>query len=171
MKEKILELEKEQILKLSQKIIANTNIMAFFWEEACRSGEKVDPLELTLKINRLFGDREARGLINMGLVRSAGLDGIQQALSYSHWAVMEELRIERLNESTLRFGIVNCSTKRAMDGIGRELNCRKTGTELRQSFIEVIDSRARVLPVTAPPDGINGIYSCLWEVNLVNDKK
>jgi len=168
MQKEIMQLDKEQIFKLLLKIIIDTNVWAFRLEEELSKYDKTKAKKLSLELHHEFGLRQARGLKKMGLITNTGLEAVEQALSYSHWAVLEDLRIERLNGNTLRFGTVDCSNKRAMDKAGKKLDCKDTGLAIRQSFLEVIEPRAMVKPIVEPADkdkqGAN--FTCLWEVTL-----
>jgi len=166
--ESILRLEKEEIVKLLRKIIIDTNVWAFHLEEEVANMDPARMPVLNLQLNEMFGFRQASGIKKMGLITGSGLDAVEQALSYSHWMVLENLRTERPDRNTLRFGTVDCTVKRAMDALGRKMDCSETGLKIRRRFVEVIDPMARVTRIfsAADEDKRGTDYTCLWEVKL-----
>lgn len=82
--------------------------------------------------------------------------------------VLENLRIERPDQNTLRFGTVGCTIKKTMDTLGRKMDCSETGLKIRRGFMEIIEPRARVTRIfsAADEDKRGTEYTCLWEVKL-----
>ena len=174
---RILDLEKEQILELLRRIITHTNVWSYRLEQALTEMgmDEKDRSELSRQMNEEFGRRQARGLVRMGLIDKAGIDAVIQALSYSHWAVLENLQVEKVDEKRARFGVIGCTTIKALEGTEEQFDCHKMGPVIRQSFIQGIVPEARVSRLFTP-GGESNIsdaekdpyrdYSCLWEVTL-----
>lgn len=159
-------LDKQQIFTLMRRMISLTNYYALnleeLLEESAESSEKLR--RIALESNQTFGRQEARGLIKMGLIKGKGLDAVGKALALSHWAVLEDLRINRVDPETLCFGVVNCSYMDYMKKRNREFACEKYGLIIRKSFIHEIEPRAVIYPKSFTGENNGVAYSCMWKI-------
>lgn len=163
----IKQLEKDQLSDLMKRLVTITNLKAFRVEHVFAESDPVGYLAAKQPSLEEFGRKQAEGIMKMGLIKATGLDAVEQALRYSHWEMFEDLRIERPDGKTLRFGVVNCSTRKFMEKCGWQLKCGGIGITIRQKFVETIDPRARLREIFSAEDGsAHDGFNCMWEVTL-----
>ncbi len=155
------ELSKEQLLVLFKRMLVYTNKWAYQLEKRLEELEEKEVFLATqAKLYTELGAREGAGLKKMGLADGEGVEAIASALRHSHWAALENMVLEIVDDDKLRFGVKNCSTIHAM-GEEQKITCLSLGRHLRQGFVQGVDERASV---SLLDDSDN--FSCLWEVTL-----
>jgi len=120
-----------------------------------------------------FGAREAKILVEHSIVTGKDADSIIKALRLSHWALFEDITLEKLSDTTVRMRTINCSRQNyAMKKLGVTYPCRDVGFpyESRLGFVKAINPSAEVERVFCPPDerpaGIPENVSCEWIIHI-----
>jgi hypothetical protein len=102
-----------------------------------------------------FGAREAKILVELSIVSGKDADSIIKALNLSHWALFENITLEKLSRNTVRMRTINCSRQNyAMKRLGMEYPCKNIGFpyESRLGFVKAVNPSAEVQCVFCPPD-------------------
>jgi hypothetical protein len=120
-----------------------------------------------------FGAKEAKILVELSIVSGKNADSIIKALNLSHWALFENITLEKLSEHTIRMRTINCSRQSyTMKKFGKAYPCKVVGFphESRLGFVKAINSSAEVWCVFCPPDPRPGSVplevSCEWIINI-----
>jgi len=102
-----------------------------------------------------FGAREAKILVDLSIVSGKDANSIIKALNLSHWALFENITLEKLSNNTIRMRTINCSRQNyAMKRLGIEYPCKNIGFpyESRLGFVKAVNPSAEVQCVFCPPD-------------------
>ncbi|MGB9714514.1 MAG: DUF6125 family protein [Candidatus Bathyarchaeales archaeon] len=139
--------------------------------------KKVDmdafPAEDFIELFKDFGFREAKILVERSIVSGKDADSIIKALSLSHWALFENITLEKLSENAVRMRTINCSRQKyAVKKFGTEYPCKNVGfsQESRLGFVRAINPLATVECVFCPPDpkpaNAPKNVSCEWIISI-----
>ena len=113
--------------------------------------ERFSPLEAA-RIKRL-----------LGLPDRPGLDGLEQALEYRLYAVLNRQSAVR-DGDRLQFFMNECRVQSARKRRGLpDFPCRPVGLVEYSKFAEAIDPRIRTRCIACPPDAHPDEYYCGWE--------
>lgn len=126
-------------------------------------------IELDTRAVGLFSIAEAKRIMKaFDIPKGGGLDALERAFCYRLYAMVNPQTIERLNEHTLVFKMVECrvQTARHRKELG-EFPCKPVGTVEYTKFAETVDERIRTRCLQCPPDPIEGSrFVCGWEFRL-----
>ncbi len=105
------------------------------------------------------------------LPEQAGLDGLQQALSYRFYANLNQAEMIR-SEHTLLYRTLNCRVQAARSRRGMEFHpCKPVGCIEYAGFAETIDSRITCQCVSCYPDVTDPGCSCAWLFTITEGTK
>ncbi|MGD8564838.1 MAG: DUF6125 family protein [Candidatus Bathyarchaeota archaeon] len=128
-----------------------------------------------LQLFRDFGFREAKKMVDLNIIKSSDADSIIKGLSLSHWALFENIELEKISNKSVRMRTLDCSRQRyAKNQWGSEYPCKNMdfSIESRIGFVKAINSRAEVNCVFCPPDpkpkDVNKKTSCEWLITTPN---
>ncbi|HEY3363812.1 MAG TPA: DUF6125 family protein [Symbiobacteriaceae bacterium] len=97
----------------------------------------------------------------------AGLDGLDQALRFRLYAVVNEQEILRPDERTLIFQMKRCRVQEARERKGMQpFPCKPVGLVEYAGFASAIDPRIRTQVLSCPPDPHPPEYHCAWRFTL-----
>jgi len=120
-----------------------------------------------------FGAREAKILADLSIVSGKDANSIIKALNLSHWALFENITLEKLSNNTIRMRTINCSRQNyAMKKLGIEYPCKNIGFpyESRLGFVKAVNPSAEVQCIFCPPDPRPNetpkSVSCEWIIRI-----
>lgn len=120
-----------------------------------------------------FGSREAKILVEHSILTGKDADAIIKALKLSHWALFENITLEKVSGNIVRMRTINCSRQNySMKKLGITYPCRDIGFpyESRLGFVKAINPSAEVERVFCPPDerptGLPENISCEWVIRI-----
>lgn len=103
----------------------------------------------------------------LGLPDAAGLDGLEQALGYRLYAMVNEQEAERPDEHTLVFRMKRCRVQEARQRKGLpDFPCKAVGEVEYAGFATTIDPRLQTRCIACPPDAHPSHFYCAWEFTL-----
>lgn len=106
-----------------------------------------------------------RRLLN--LPEQAGLDGLEQALKFRLYALVNEQVIERPDERRLIFRMNRCRVQEARERKGlAPFPCKSVGLVEYAGFAAAIDPRIKTQVLTCPPDPHPPEFHCAWQFTL-----
>lgn len=164
-------LSKETVYNVMSALLYSLNYAWFQFEDLMRANcPEVLEGEEYRRFNEEFGSYEAKRLSSALDISGEGIDGLIQFLKHSHWAVFENIEVEKLTDKSFRMRTVDCSAQRATKRWGMEYyDCRNSGF-LRSAFFEAVDRNAKVQRIFAPPeirpDGTPENVSCEWLISI-----
>ena len=94
----------------------------------------------------------------------AALDALEDALRYRLYATVNPQALERPNEGTLVFKMLECRVQSARRRKGLpDFACKPVGTAEYATFAATIDARISARCLQCPPDRTDGTgYVCGW---------
>jgi hypothetical protein len=120
-----------------------------------------------------FGAREAKILVDLSIVSGKDADSMIKALNLSHWALFENITLEKLSNNIIRMRTINCSRQNyVMKRLGMEYPCKNIGFpyESRLGFVKAVNPSAKVQCIFCPPDprpnGTPKNVSCEWIIHV-----
>lgn len=121
-----------------------------------------------------FGAREAKILVELSIISGKNADSIIKALSLSHWALFEDITLEKLSNKTVRMRTINCSRQNyTLRKYKVAYPCKEIGFpyESRLGFVKAINPSAEVQCVFCPPDKrptqTPENVSCEWIISIL----
>jgi len=114
----------------------------------------------------IFSTVEARRIMRaFQIPEGGGLDALNEALRYRLYATVNPQTIERPDESTVVFKMLECRVQNARRRKGLpNFPCKPVGTVEYTKFAETVDPRIRTRCLQCPPDRTEGSgYVCGWE--------
>jgi len=131
------------------------------------------PVQDFVELFRDFGSKEAKILVERSIVSGKDADSIVKALSLSHWALFENITLEKLSDNAVRMRTIDCSRQKyAVKKLGVEYPCKNLGfsQESRLGFVRAVNPFAEIECVFCPPDpkpaNIPKIVSCEWVIRI-----
>jgi hypothetical protein len=115
-----------------------------------------------------FAAIEARRIKKrFALPENGGLDALATALGRRMYAALNRFACERVDESTLRFRMIDCRVQDARNRKGlAPFPCKPVGMVEFTSFAREIDDRIEVTCLTCPPDEHREGTWCGWKFTL-----
>ena len=99
-----------------------------------------------------------------------GLDALEAALARRMYAAINRFAVERPDDDTLVFRMVDCRVQDARNRKGlAPFPCKPVGEVEFGSFASEVDPRIRVRCVTCPPDEHHEGTWCAWEFRVARD--
>ena len=125
-------------------------------------------IELDIEAWKHFSPIEASRIMKRYKIpHSGGLDALEKALQYRLYYRINDQKIERLDENTLRIFNVNCRVQHARERKNMELfPCKKVGLVEYDTFAKAIDKRISCTCLTCPPDKKPADHYCGWEFKM-----
>ena len=165
-------LEKETVYNVMRELLYSFNYMWLQFEEWIKRRYPEDfEREDLRKIHEEFGSYQAKRLSKALNTSGGGVDALIELAKHSHWAVFENIELEKLTEKSFRMRTTECSSQRAAKRWGMEYyDCGPTATIMRSAFFKQANPKARVQQAFAPPEigpeGTPENVSCEWLVSL-----
>ena len=168
----IEDLSKETVYNVMRELLYSLNYAWFMFEDMLKN--KIPEAFESEEYRRLqeeFGSYEAQRLARVLDISAGGVDDLIRFLKHSHWAVFEEIQIEKLTEKSFKMRTLECSTQKAAKKWGIEYyNCGLTGGLIRRGFYKRVNETAKVQRVFTPPDtgpgGTPQNVSCEWLISI-----
>lgn len=160
-------LSREELLKLinihAKSWLAHDGCWFLAAEETCGMETAI---VLDTRACELFTAAEARRIMKaFEIPEGGGLDALEQALRYRLYATVNPQTIERPNENTLVFKMLECRVQKARGRKGLpDFACKPVGLVEYTKFAETVDPRITTRCLQCPPDCTEGSgYVCGWE--------
>jgi hypothetical protein len=168
--EQLLSLSKEELLKLIQ-------IHALNWlaHDGCwfLAAEKTLGLEAAMDLDTQswneFSPLEAKRIMKaFDIPDRGGLDALQKALGYRLYATVNPQSIERPDDRTLIYRMLECRVQSARQRKNLPaFPCKSVGKVEYARFAETIDPRIQTRCLQCPPDPTAGTgCQCAWEFTI-----
>jgi len=168
----IEELNKDTVYTLMKDMLYSFNYGWFLLKEEIkkRYPEDYDSEE----VERLFedyGSHAAERLSKILNVSDNGIDALIHLLMHSHWAVFENMEVEKLTEKSFRMSIYDCTAQSAARNWGMEyFNCWPSNFFVRKGFFQRINKNANVQRIFSPSqprsEGVPKSISCEWLITI-----
>ncbi len=123
-------------------------------------------IELDTRACGLFSAAEARRIMKaFEIPKAGGLDSLEKALRYRLYATVNPQTIERPNESTLVFKMLECRVQAARKRKALpDFPCKPVGIAEYSEFARTVDPRIVTRCLQCPPDSTEGSgFVCGWE--------
>ncbi len=168
--EHLKNLSREELLKLIDVHAKNWLAHDGCWFLAAEEEYGIDAaIRLDTRACGLFSVAEARRIMRVFQIPEAGgLDALEKALRYRIYATVNPQVIERPDEATLVFKMLECRVHVARRRKGlSEFPCKPVGIVEYTKFAETIDGRIRTRCLQCPPDDTEGSgFVCGWEFTM-----
>ena len=163
-------LSKETVYNVMRELLYSFNY-AFFKTEEWVKSKYPEGFEEFVSLYEDFCSYQARRLSQVLDISGAGIDILIQLLKQSHWAVFENIEVEKLTDKSFKMRTTECSSQRAAKRWGAEYyDCGRIATIMRSGFFKEANPNAKVQQVFAPPEivpeGTPGNVSCEWLISL-----
>ena len=165
---KIEDLAREDLIKLVQMYAKNWLAHDGCWFLAVEEKFGMEiALELDAQAWTCFSPVEARRIMQtFAIPEGGGLDALEKALGYRLYATVNRQTSERVDDTTLRFRMVECRVQQARQRKGLpSFLCKAVGLVEYAQFARTIDPRIETVCLYAPPDTITDSF-CVWEFRL-----
>ncbi len=162
------DLSREQLLELLGNFAKNWLAHDGLWFQAVEKKRGMDEaIEADTAAWARFSPIEAKRIkAFLGLPEHAGLEGLDEALKYRMYAVLNKQSSE-LKDGVLRFYMNDCRVQSARKRKGLpDFPCKSVGIVEYTTFAETIDPRIRTRCIACPPDKHPEEYFCAWEFTL-----
>ena len=126
-------------------------------------------IELDARACGLFSVAEAKRIMRaFEIPEGGGLDALKKALSYRLYVTVNPQVIERPDEHTLVFKMLECRVHAARRRKGLpEFPCKPVGLAEYTKFAETVDARITTRCLQCPPDRTEGSgFVCGWEFTV-----
>ena len=102
------------------------------------------------------------------IAEAGGLDALEKALGLRLYATVNAQTIERSNQNTLVFKMLECRVQNARERKGLpNFPCKPVGLVEYTKFAETVDTRIETRCLQCPPDRTEGSgYACGWEFTM-----
>lgn len=163
-------LSREELLTLidihAKSWLAHDGAWFLAAEEACGMDTAT---ALDTRACEMFTTVEAKRIMRtFKIPQDGGLDALEKALRYRLYATVNPQTIERPDESTLVFKMLECRVQNARRRKGLpDFACKPVGTVEYTTFAEAVDARITTRCLQCPPDCTEGAgYICGWEFTI-----
>jgi hypothetical protein len=165
-------LSREELLKLIDVHAKNWLAHDGCWFLAAEEKYGLDrAIDLDIRACELFSVAEAKRIMRAFKIPEAGgLDALERALRCRIYSTVNPQVIERPEEATLVFKMLECRVHEARrrKGLPR-FPCKPVGLVEYTKFAETVDDRIRVRCLQCPPDSTEGSgFVCGWEFTMQN---
>ncbi len=165
---KLEELSREELIKLVEIYAKNWLAHDGCWFLAAEGKYGLEAaIELDANSWACFSPIEARRIMQTcSLPEHGGLEAVERALEYRLYATVNRQVAERVNETVLRFRMVECRVQQARQRKGLQpFPCKPVGLIEYSQFARTVDPRVETTCVHAPPDAVTDAF-CEWEFYL-----
>jgi hypothetical protein len=159
------ELPRKKLIELMTNFAKNWLAHDGLWFQAVERRRGMDEaIEADTEAWERFSPIEAARIKRLlGLSERPGLDGLEQALEYRLYAVLNRQSSVREGDR-LKFYMNECRVQSARQRKGLpDFPCRPVGMVEYTRFAEAIDPRIRTRCIACPPDEHPDEYYCGWE--------
>ncbi len=128
-----------------------------------------DAIALDIRACELFSPVEAKRIMRAFQIRNGGgLDALEKALRFRLYATVNPQVIERPNDTTLVFKMLECRVHAARRRKGLpDFPCKPVGIVEYAEFAQTVDARITTRCLQCPPDHTEGSgYMCGWEFTM-----
>ncbi len=124
-------------------------------------------MELDAKSWERFAAAEAKRIMReFDVPPNGGLTSLEKAFRYRLYAVLNPQRIERVDDHTLIFRMVECRVQSARHQKNLlDFPCKSVGIVEFTHFARAIDPRIRTRCIACPPDETSE-FACAWEFTM-----
>lgn len=168
-KNNISELNKEQLNELLKNFAKNWLAHDGCWFLAIEEKYDMDmAIDMDREAWRKFTVVEAKRIMKfLDLPLNSGIDGLERALAFRMYAVLNEDRVERAGENLLRYYVKTCRVQAARRRKGLpDFPCKSVGIVEYSYFAKTIDERFETRCLSCPPEIEMDDYYCVWEFEL-----
>jgi hypothetical protein len=161
-------LSREELLKLLDVYAKNWLAHDGSWFLALEETYGSDvAIEMDTRAWERFAVAEARRIMRaFEIAPGGGLAALEKALRYRLYARINRQEMERVNERTLIFRMVECRVQLTRQRKGLlHFPCKLVGIMEFTKFAETVDPRIQTRCLTCPPDPIEDTF-CAWEFTL-----
>lgn len=168
--EHLKNLSRDELLKLIDVHAKNWLAHDGCWFLAAEEKYGLDAaIELDTRACGRFSQIEAKRIMRaFEIPEAGGLQALEKALGLRLYATVNPQEIERPNENTLVFKMLECRVQNARQRKGlSDFPCKPVGTAEYTRFAQAVDSRIRTRCLQCPPDSTEGTgYVCGWEFTM-----
>lgn len=161
-------LSREDLLKLVEIHAKNWLAHDGCWFLACEEKYGLETaIELDTRAWENFSPIEAQRIMQaFDIPARGGLDALERALEYRLYATINRQESERVDETTLRFRMVECRVQQARMRKGlAPFPCKSVGLVEYTQFARAVDPRIETTCRHCPPDAVTDSF-CEWEFHL-----
>lgn len=159
------DLEREKLIELAKNFAKNWLAHDGLWFQAVERRRGLEEaIEADIEAWERFSPIEAGRIKKLlGLPDQAGLEGLERALEFRLYAVLNR-QSTRLEGDRLRFFMNDCRVQSARKSRGLpDFPCKPVGLVEYSKFAEAIDSRIHTRCIACPPDDHPEDFYCGWE--------
>jgi len=164
------DLSREDLLKIIEIHAKNWLAHDGCWFLAAEKKYGLDAaIDLDTRACGRFSQVEARRIMRaFEIPEGGGLDALEKALRFRLYATVNPQKLERLNENTLVFKMLDCRVQKARRRKGLpDFPCKPVGTAEYTEFAQAVDPGIRTRCLQCPPDNIEGTgCACAWEFTM-----
>jgi len=160
---------KEQLIDLIEIYSKNMLALDGYWFQGAEKTLGMDKaMELDCLAWEGFTVTEARRIKKfLNLEDDSGLDGLEKALNLRMNRNNHPCTIQRIDENTLVYTVVDCMVQSARAKKGMEFHpCKPVGLKEHEYFAKTIDSRIETECVSCYPDVTEKDCGCKWKFTL-----
>jgi hypothetical protein len=166
-------LSREELVKLVEIYARNWLAHDGCWFLAAEEEFGIEKaIELDTRSWACFSPVEARRIMQaFDIPENGGLEALQKALEYRLYATINVQESKWVDETTLRFRMVECRVQQARQRKGfAPFPCQPVGLVEYSQFAHTIDPRIETTCRHAPPDPVTDCF-CEWEFRLADDRR
>jgi hypothetical protein len=166
------DLSKDDVYSVMSELLYTINYGWFMIEDMIRNKHpELLGSEEYRRLNEDVGSYEAKRLSKALCVLGDTIDGLISLLRHSHWAVFENIEVEKLTGRSFRMRTSDCSAQKAAKKWGMEYyTCGPVSFPLRSGFFKAANQNAKVERIFTPPDArpesIPENVSCEWLISI-----
>lgn len=163
------ELEKQDLIKIIKMYAKNWLAHDGCWflaaEERHGLGEAI---QIDKEGWKRFTVVEAKRIMNeFNIAPNLGLDGLEKALQYRLYSVINEMEIIRVSPTKLTLKMKTCRVQSARERKNLPLfPCKEVGIVEYSGFAATIDPNIKTTVIACPPDTMERDYHCGWEFTI-----
>ncbi len=163
--ELIENMTREELLKLVRLFAKNWLAHDGCWFLAMEESRGLEAaIELDTVSWKRFAVAEARRIMKeFGIAENGGLKSLEKAMSFRLYAAINRQEIERINDHTLVFKMLECRVQKTRSE--KKLPtfpCKSVGLVEFSQFAKTIDPGIQTRCLRCPPDPVIDQY-CVWE--------
>lgn len=165
-------LSKDTLYNVMRELLYSFNYMWFQIEDWIKRRYPGDfESEELCRIHQELGSNEAKRLSTVLNIVGAGVDAMIELVKHSHWAVFENIEVEKLTEQSFRMRTTECSSQRAAKRWGMEYyDCTLWASLCRNGFFKEANQKVKIQRVFTPPEtrpeGTPENVSCEWLISI-----
>jgi len=162
-------LDKDFLIDLLEDAAKNWLAHDGLWFQAAERHHGIQAaIELDAEAWEGFTQIEAKRIMQRHkLPERGGLETLQFALGFRLYAHINEQKIIRVNDHTLRFEMTDCRVQSARRRKGLpDFPCKSVGLVEYVGFARAIDPRIETRCIACPPDSHPDSFWCAWEFTL-----